>query len=212
MLIISDILSSFRKKKRVNMIRKRQIELDSNNITIFSSNCIAGILYHDFNLQFKSPTINLWMTPVDFLKFCKNPMNYAGKDMQLLDNTPYIKVQNSDIILHCLRYTSFDEVKEKWESRFKRINWDNIYLIMVERDGCTYKELVEFDQLPYENKVVFVHKEMPEIKSAVYLSGTETLGDNYHHVQALTNWRGHFSGERLMDAFDFAEFINSGIK
>ena len=210
-MLISDMLNGFRKSKRKKIMIERKKQLNNNNFTIFSSNCMAGILYHDFNLQFNSPTINMYMTPGDFLKFCKNPMNYTGEDMKLIENTPYIKVINSDIILHCLHYSSFEEVKEKWASRFKRINWDNIYVIMVERDGCTYNQLQEFDQLCYENKVVFVHKEMPEIESAVYLSGTETKGDSYHYVQGLTNWKGHFSGERLMDAFDFVEFINNGI-
>ena len=47
---------------------------------------------------------------------------------------------------------------------------------MIERDGCTYEDILEFDNLSYKNKVVFVSKEMPEIKSAIHIPKTnETI-------------------------------------
>ncbi|MGZ1316735.1 DUF1919 domain-containing protein [Lactobacillus delbrueckii subsp. bulgaricus] len=30
-----------------------------------------GVIYHDLGLQFKSPTINLWFKPKDYIKFLR---------------------------------------------------------------------------------------------------------------------------------------------
>lgn len=159
-----------------------------------------------------SPLINVGMYSKDFIKFCKKPQEYLDMELETLWEMPYPVFRLGDIVLFFAHYKSSKEAKEKWKTRLKRINWNNIFIIMTERDGCSYEDLIEFDQLPWENKVVFVHKEMPEIKSAVYLPGTEINGDDFHHVQPLTNWKGRLSGKRLMDSFDFREFIQNGMK
>ena len=48
------------KKKQFYHLRRRK-KLKNNNITILSNNCLAGILYHDFQMKFNSPTINLFL-------------------------------------------------------------------------------------------------------------------------------------------------------
>ena len=49
----------------------------------------------------------------------------------------------------------------------------NCFILFTDRDGCTEQDIIEFDNLPYENKVVFVNKPHPDIKSAVYIRGFE---------------------------------------
>ena len=51
------------------------------NPTIISCNCIGGIIYNELNLQFLSPTINLYMNCEDFIKFCEN-MEYRVKSLE----------------------------------------------------------------------------------------------------------------------------------
>lgn len=169
------------------------------------------MIYHELGLQFLSPTINLFMEPKHFVRFLANPLNYYNKEMRLLDQMEedYPVVSIEDIVLHCVHFHSLQEVVDKWNSRFERINWNNTCAIMSERDGCTEVDLRHFDELPYEHKVVFVHKVMPEIKSAVYLPGTELDGTNGHWVCPLTSYVGHFSGRRVIDMWDYVSFINN---
>ncbi|MDE6655553.1 MAG: DUF1919 domain-containing protein, partial [Anaeroplasmataceae bacterium] len=66
--------------------------------------------------------------------------------------------QLKDIKIHFLHYKTFSEAKEKWDIRKLRINWNNIFVIMSDRDNF-YPELVdEFLKLPYK-KVLFSHKD-----------------------------------------------------
>lgn len=39
--------------------------------------------------------------------------------------------------------------------------------------GVSLEDLKEFDNLPYEHKIVFTHVPQPEIKSSFYIKGFE---------------------------------------
>lgn len=197
------IKKKYRNILRYNIKRKRQLENKNSSYTIFASNCVGGVIYNDLGTQFMSPTINMYIKPCDFVKFLKNPQKYFDTEMkQLKSDFKYPVVQIKDIVLYCVHYKSLQEVEEKWNSRAKRIQWDNIYVIMSERDGCTYQDLVDFDKLPY-NKVVFVHKQMDEIESSIYIEGLSLDGSDGHYVKSLTEFDGNFTGRRLLDKWSY---------
>lgn len=50
---------------------KDRRRLSNKNFTILSTNCIGGVMYHNLNLKFLSPTINLWISPHDYIKILK---------------------------------------------------------------------------------------------------------------------------------------------
>lgn len=57
-----------------------------------------------------------------------------------------------DITIFFQHYKTFNEAKSKWDERKTRINFDNIYLILVDT-FCT-KEIVEdFFNLDFKNKL-----------------------------------------------------------
>ena len=49
-----------------------------DNLTILSNTCIGGRLYHDYHQKFLSPTIDFYMEPDTFVKFCCN-LKYVQK-------------------------------------------------------------------------------------------------------------------------------------
>lgn len=124
----------------------------------------------------------------------------------------YPLVDLDGILLHCVHYSSFNEFVDKWTQRCERINWNNLFFILTERDGCTEEDIKAFDALPYKNKVVFVHKPMPEYKSAIYLPGTELDGMDGQWVRPLTSYKGRLTGRRYIDDFDYVSFFNSNSK
>jgi len=86
-----------------------------------------------------------------------------------IENINYPVGRLNDITVYGEHYSSFDELRNKWNERKKRINWGNIFVFMIERDGCTYQDLRDFDKLPYKNKVVFTKKRYENIKSSIVL-------------------------------------------
>lgn len=195
-------------KLRVIKDRKDRKRLQNKDFTILCTNCIGGVMYHHLGLKFLSPTINLWIAPSDFIKLLKKPSKYLSSEMKEVSETgvnyPVGKLE--DITIFGQHYDSFDELKEKWNQRKNRINWDNTYLFMIERDRCTYQDLVDFDKLPYVNKVVFTKDDYPEIESAIKLPNSYDSKND--EVNNLLQYKSRFSILQGIDEFDYVNFIN----
>ena len=107
-----------------------------------------------------------------------------------------------------MHYRNAQEAKEKWETRLKRINLDNLFIIMTDKDspqGVSYEELEAFDRLPFKNKVVFTHKPYPQLASAVYIPGFEQE-DQVGDLFAFSGW----NGKKYYDQFDYVTWFNQG--
>lgn len=111
-----------------------------------------------------------------------------------------------DVIIYFVHYASFHEAKEKWEERKKRINYNNLFFIFTERDGCNYEMIKEFENLPYKNKVVFTIKKYPEITSSICLPHTVINSE----VRDLCSYKNLFTKQRWIDTFDYVAFLNTG--
>ena len=66
------MIKYFLKALEFNMIKKKRLDLKNSDFTIISSNCLGGVISHKLGLKFMSPTVNLFIEPSSFVKFCKN--------------------------------------------------------------------------------------------------------------------------------------------
>lgn len=202
---------TFKDYLRKKLNKTNQSRLTNTDVTIISSNCIGGVISHELGLQFRSPTVNLYIEPSDYVRFCSRLEYYMEQHLVQVDKeTDYPIAMCGDVTIHGLHYANFTELNQKWEDRKKRINYDNLFIMMIERDGCTKEDIQQFDQLPYPNKVIFVSQEMPEIASAVYIPETVIRTDGITQVDTMVNYRGFFSGKRDIDLFDYVTFLNEG--
>lgn len=70
--------------------RYERSKLMKTDFTIFSQNCIGGIMYHDLGLQFRSPTVNLLFSPKDFIQFMKDIDWYLEQEIRFIQSDkPY---------------------------------------------------------------------------------------------------------------------------
>lgn len=207
---ISDFIKNNR-TKWLMFIRKRRFgkdwskQITHKNVSIISQNCIGGVISHDCGLRFNSPTINMWMPANEFIILVSNlKEELSGKLEDITYDSPYpIGLLNGKIHIHFIHYHSFDEVIGKWKSRLNRVNYDDLRIVMTENDGCTYNDLVAFDNLPFKHKVVFTHKPYPDIKTSFYIPGFEKLG----RVAYVMGWKG-LGGKRNCDSFNWVKFLN----
>lgn len=151
-----------RKKIRNPLERKT---LKNENFTILSNTCIGGVIYHDMSLKFLSPTINLYIKPAEFVKFLENIQYYLTLEIKPI-NSPlkYPVGKLGDITLFFKHYDTIDDAIEKWNERKKRINYDNIFIMMTDRWCCPYEYLKRFNNLKYKNKVCFTHRKYVELE------------------------------------------------
>lgn len=191
-------------RKRIN--RNNRKRLKNKNFTIISSNCIGGVISSELGERFNSPTVNMYFNTSDFIKFVKNIDHYINFEWVEVpnDNYNYPIAKIDDIIVHLVHYEDIKQAKEKWDLRKKRINYDNIFIIAVERDGCTIDDIKQFNNLNFNNKVIFTKDSMPQYQSAYHIPNTKE-GDM---VMDICKYKSKLSSKRWIDDFDYVSFFN----
>ena len=167
--------------------RYRKYRKQGDTFTIISQNCIGTFMYHDLNLPFLSPTVNLFMCADDFIRFAENLEYYLNIDGSHMVFNSEAKEKYpvgvlDDITIHFVHYSSCQSALEAWNRRRRRINRDNMFFIMTDRDGCNAEIMQRFFKLPYPKKF-FSAKEikhpdvvyMPCFKDQAYIGGGNCL-------------------------------------
>lgn len=168
-------IKGFMKKIYYRHLKKR---LKTQNFTIISNNCFAGILYKDLGIEYKSPTCGLFFMASDFIMFIYDLKKYIDMDIVeiSIENSKYsdylkkIKYDKpigkiGDIEIFFLHYNTFEEACLKWNRRKKRIVWDNIIYKFNDQNLCTYSDLEKFEKFNAEKKILFTSKEYNNINS-----------------------------------------------
>ena len=160
-------------------IRKRKIK--SYNFTIISNNCWAGFVYQSYDIPYNTPTLGMFFVADDYIKFLSNLEHYLSisnfeevfpkdskwynelKDVSHYGEYPIARLD--DIELHLLHYESVKDAEEAWNRRVKRINRDRMLVKFSEMNGCTEKNIVDFQNLKFRNKICFISKKYEKYKN-----------------------------------------------
>lgn len=203
--MIGEVFASLRSL----FLKIRRLFLRNKSLTIISNNCIAGFLYHDYKMRFNSPTINLFINAYDYNRFleyivAKAPITDIVDITRPEDDCPQ-GLLNDDVRISFVHYTSFAIAKHKWLERVQRIDYDNMLVIYCQ---ASVKEdiLIDFDKLPFRNKIALVNKEFPKLVNCFVIKGfekEEKLGYVFGRYKwyGLTyydqvNWLGLFNSTR----------------
>ncbi|MBS5938618.1 DUF1919 domain-containing protein [Clostridium sp.] len=190
---------------------KSEIKLKDENFTIVSNNCLGGYIYQYYNIEYRTPTLGLFMLAKDYIKFLTDIKGYLSTELEFINvkdsmyyeeyksyedqiKFPIAKLQ--DIEIFFMHYKDKEEVVEKWYRRIKKINWSNLIVVMAENETFNYDVLKEFDKLPFVNKICFTRDEYKEIKSSCYING---MKDN----DIL------WTVEEISKNFNLTDFINN---
>lgn len=188
------------------VLKKQRKELRNHYFSIISSSCNGGVITSELGEQFRSPTINLWFEAKDFVKLLENLKYYMELDIQEVENNfcNYPVGRIDDIFIYFMHYSTFEDARKKWNERKLRINYDNIFILMVDKDGCNEEIIKRFDKLQYKNKIIFTAKEYPDIKSSV-------LAKKYiinNEVGILTDFVG-LTGRKYDEYLDYVSWLNN---
>lgn len=189
--------------------RKNRKNLTNINPTLITSDCIGAVVAHDLRLRFNSPTVDFYFSASGFLEFIENPEKYIDAKMCESDETgyPYPVAKLIDISLYLVHYKDIQSAQIAWDRRKKRMNLNNAYYFMTDRNGCTEQDIARFDKLPYKHKVIFVHlREWAEkYESAFYIRGF----DLEPCVGTMTAYNPKIGIRRNIDQFDYINFLNN---
>lgn len=190
----------------------------NHSFSLISNHCMGGFVYHDLGLRFLSPTINLKILPDDFIVMLEDLEYYMTQPVELADceNSPCpvgrIPIRGTFdqyVYIHFVHYNSFNEGKNKWEERAKRINWDNIVVMMTARDGCKYSTLERFENLPIKQKICYTLSDYPEFPHCHYARLDDGNRLNGYISDIINIW-----GKRAFECngFDLVDFLNRNVR
>lgn len=188
-------------KLRINRIgnEKRNSLVKNKDVTLISNNCWAGITYEYLNLKFNSPTIGLYFMADEYIEFLKNFDDCVNGEIRFISYTEskykdYLineKLQNmvigilsNDIEVFFLHYPNENVARDKWVRRCKRINKNNMIIKFNDQNAFTEKNLEEFENLKYKNKIIFTahnYNTPSDIWLKKYDKYQYVLDDNYSY-------------------------------
>lgn len=134
---------------------------DIGDITLFTSDCIGGLIYHSLGKKFLSPTINMSIEDGMFLQFCANYEEYFNEDIEMIesDSGYPIGILGKDSPLGGVRiafehYKNGSDAIEKWNERKKRIVPTEIYVICADRN-LKNEDIELFKSIKCKRKIMF---------------------------------------------------------
>lgn len=183
----------------------------ATDTSIISSNCFAGRILQDLKREYNTPTLGLYFWAPDYIEFLKNLEHYLFEaEIQFVEKSKYILgnqrraewshwypigLLDGKIEINFLHYHSEEEAASKWYRRAKRVNLDNLLIIGMDQNLGSEKEAIEFDALPYKNKIYFSRYLLP-IDSNEYMpefKHSNSVGDAYK--------KGHIYYKHLVNHF-----------
>lgn len=174
-------------------------------------NCLGGILLHDLGLRFLSPTVNLMMKQDDFFRFVMDLDDYLAARLVFQEQPEGecpCAVLSPDghipITIEFTHYNTEQEAEQKWVERSQRINRDNLFILIEERDGVGREEFELLGTLSVRGIVAFTCNQYADLPYCVYLPKYHDDGEvgNILRKQYLDDSREyeHF--------FDFVKWFN----
>ena len=143
----------------------------NKNFSIICNSCVGGVIYHDLGLEFLSPTINMYLNPLDLIRFASNLKYYCSLDLQFIEtDEPHPVAMLDDITLYFNHSKTEDDAERDWNRRKKRINYENLYLILFYWDGYTIEQIREIEKVPCKKAVVLTYKPLG-LDYEVYMVG-----------------------------------------
>lgn len=187
----NDKIYYLKRKKWIPDIQ-RIMTSGEGNCSVISYNCFAGRIIQDLNMQYNTPTVGLYFLYPDYIEFLKHLDFYLKKaKLEFVENSKYqeyderrrnwkhwypIGLLGGKVEIHFLHYYTEQEAAEKWYRRAKRVNFNNLFIVGMEQNSCPVQCIRDFDCLPYDRKIFFSTKKLPDIKSNCFIKEFKERG------------------------------------
>ena len=137
------------------------------------------------------------------MKFVFNLKYYIGLNIEFVQtdcNYPVGKLD--DITLSFLHYKSEQEAEAAWEKRKVRINYDNLFIILYDKNGLTDDDFNQLFNVKCKNLIVLSDNENPKYSFIKKIQKNNSGKDNKYFDK---DKYGIMTFERQ---WDFVEWLN----
>lgn len=198
--IIKRIVGKLQALRNTRRIRKAQKAFTNRDVTIISQNCIGGVVSHDMNMPFRSPTVNLFFPVDDFVRFVGRLEHYLNMDLLLSWAEEYPVGKLGDVELHFVHYTTCQEAKTAWERRKNRVNMRNVVVLSTDRDGFDDGVFAKWKEIPYPKLLFTACEKYAGDKDSIFFPQYNNSG----YVPDLIPKREFYIGNKLVSIINNA--------
>lgn len=191
--------------------KKLKRNLINHTPSIICNNCFGGVVYHNLGLRFNSPTIDLFMSTKDFLSFTQNLKGYLSAELVEVNDTSVnypvgqLTYKEKTITILFMHYKNFKCAQEKWNTRKKRVDFSNIYIIYSSKNTSD-DEAIALEKLKYKHKLFIMNKNPANSNNVVI---PDVFKDEGFLSGDILKYKSPFSLQRYMDDIDYINFLNS---
>lgn len=170
------IQGKIQRKKRTALICKVKTALRNEGFSIISQNCIGGVFYHDMEMEFLSPTINLFIPQPDFIYFVLNLEQYLSMELKIRWGEEYPIGKLGNITIYFMHYRSCTEAEKAWNKRKKRVNFQKIIVLSTDREGFDDTVFEQWKKIKYPKVLFTALEKYAHIEGSVYFPQYTSFG------------------------------------
>ncbi len=168
-------------------------------------------MFHDLGLKFQSPTVNLMLTQTDFVQLILHIDNYLNGEFEFFEDPDltcpcaWLCAEGlPSIRITFTHYQNKEEAVRKWLERSTRINRDNLFIFLMERDGLTREQIEKVAMLKARGIVVFTARDYSDIPYTVQIKKYEIDGEVGNVLR-----KNYIDGSHEYEKhFDFVKWFN----
>ena len=201
MSIIEDVITplrAYRAKLLDKYIRKRRFK--RTDCCLISNNCWGAMhFYQRFGIKYNTPTVGLFISDTDFIKFCHNLQYYLSQPLKFIQpksSPTYTEVCRwgninpdlndffyfpvamiDDVTLWFMHYKSKEEAETKWTRRAARTNIEKVIVKWSQRYTIDDNIVNQFLDIKYPKIGIVDAKCTIESRQLVKLKGWASLRD-----------------------------------
>lgn len=174
--MLRSIKNKLQHEKNKRLAHRLVKRLNCRDMTVISQNCIGGVFSHDMGLEFRSPTVNLFMPATDYIKFVEDLERYLNVPLEPGVWGEYPVGKLDDLTVHFVHYDTFEQAQQAWERRKKRVDPGKIVVLSTDRDGFDQTVFEAWKKIPYPKILFTARKEYADHPDSLYFPRYERNG------------------------------------
>ncbi|WP_405381323.1 DUF1919 domain-containing protein [Maribacter sp. LLG6340-A2] len=211
-------LEIFTKRKLRNLFssiyqKNDRDRLQNSDFVLISRNCWGGQAYQWLGKPYNSPFVGLFLYGPCYMKLLRNFDEYLSKPLKFIKVSKYPDAYNNhpiglldDIEIHFQHYEDENEARTKWERRKQRmlkVPKDNYFYTICDRRMITPKDIAEFHEMDFKNKLSFSYEKIEGLDSDQHI---KFIQDRLKKGGSAPNGKKRFKLSFLY--FDLVRWLN----
>lgn len=156
------------REKQNACIRRQRKQLRAQEVSLISQNCIGGVFYHDMQQQFLSPTVNLFFTAEEFVRFVQDLPRYLAMEPEMHWDEEFPIGKLGDVTIHFMHYDTCAQAKDAWQRRKARVQWNKIVVLCSDMEGFDDAVFTQWKRIPYPKVLFTANKTYAQEPGIVY--------------------------------------------